>query len=514
MGAGSVPSSRPSRTDAPAHDLGTLTAAPAALPGRGTDLRHDRCEECRDADRPRAPVRRGSVPPMGRRLRSAHGTAAACATALVAGARRPARRAGPAAADEPRPTVDPSRTHADRALRRAARPRGTAPDGQHRRRRGPGHPRTWSSPTTRPALPAGLAAAGWLVADAGTGEVLAARDPHGRYYPASTLKTLTLLTLAPLLDPAQVVVGTAEDENIEGSRVGLVAGRPVPRGAALPGADAAVGQRRGQRAGPRRRRRRRSTVEAMNETAEEHRRLRHRRRDAVRARRRRAVLLALRPGADLPRADRRPGHRRGPAPPRRPQMPAGRGPLPRLPDPEPEPAARRPTRATSAARPASPTPPGTRSSPPPSATAAGSSSASWTPRTCPLRAADQAALLLDWGFAVPAGTDGVGTLVDPGDLPPAPPTPDAPPPRPRGPPPTGAGRARPTTAVPAGAGRPGGGAVADRGGDRWSAGGARCGRRPPAAAGRPPVRRPPAPSSAGGGGRRLDPRGGSPSTRP
>ena len=108
-----------------------------------------------------------------------------------------------------------------------------------------------------PALPDGLAAAGWLVADAGTGEVLAARDPHGRYYPASTLKTLTLLTLAPLLDPHRVVVGTAEDENIEGSRVGLVAGRPVPGLAALPGADPAVGQRRGERAGPGGRRRRR-----------------------------------------------------------------------------------------------------------------------------------------------------------------------------------------------------------------------------------------------------------------
>jgi D-alanyl-D-alanine carboxypeptidase (penicillin-binding protein 5/6) len=34
----------------------------------------------------------------------------------------------------------------------------------------------------------------------------------------------------------------------------------------------------------------------------------------------------------------------------------------------------------------------------------------------PLRAPDQAALLLDWGFAVPAGTAGVGTLVRPGDL--------------------------------------------------------------------------------------------------
>src|SRR5207237_4488260 len=79
-----------------------------------------------------------------------------------------------------------------------------------------------------PPLPDGLTAAGWLVADAATGEVLAARDPHGRYYPASTLKTLTLLTLAPVLDPNRVVVGTTEDENMEGSRVGLVAGGQYP----------------------------------------------------------------------------------------------------------------------------------------------------------------------------------------------------------------------------------------------------------------------------------------------
>jgi D-alanyl-D-alanine carboxypeptidase (penicillin-binding protein 5/6) len=34
----------------------------------------------------------------------------------------------------------------------------------------------------------------------------------------------------------------------------------------------------------------------------------------------------------------------------------------------------------------------------------------------PLRFPDQAVRLLDWGFAVPAGTDGVGTLVSPADL--------------------------------------------------------------------------------------------------
>jgi D-alanyl-D-alanine carboxypeptidase (penicillin-binding protein 5/6) len=41
----------------------------------------------------------------------------------------------------------------------------------------------------------------------------------------------------------------------------------------------------------------------------------------------------------------------------------------------------------------------------------------------PLRAADQAALLLDWGFAVPEGTPGVGRLVDRGEVPEHPPPP-------------------------------------------------------------------------------------------
>ncbi|MGY1735258.1 D-alanyl-D-alanine carboxypeptidase family protein [Geodermatophilus sp. SYSU D00684] len=81
-----------------------------------------------------------------------------------------------------------------------------------------------------PPLPADVVAAGWLVADAGTGDVLAARDPHGRYYPASTLKTLTLLTLAHRLDPAAVVAGTVEDEAMEGSKVGIVAGGHYPVG--------------------------------------------------------------------------------------------------------------------------------------------------------------------------------------------------------------------------------------------------------------------------------------------
>ncbi|MFV0532758.1 MAG: serine hydrolase [Cumulibacter sp.] len=73
-----------------------------------------------------------------------------------------------------------------------------------------------------PALPKKITAHGWLVADLGTGEVLAAKDPHGLYYPASTLKTLTFLALYPQLDPADVLTATHEDASVEGSRVGIV----------------------------------------------------------------------------------------------------------------------------------------------------------------------------------------------------------------------------------------------------------------------------------------------------
>lgn len=80
------------------------------------------------------------------------------------------------------------------------------------------------------ALPGDITAQGWLIADPDAGEVLAARDPHGRYYPASTLKTLTLLALHDEIDPATVVTGVAEDAGVEGTKVGLVEGGryPVP----------------------------------------------------------------------------------------------------------------------------------------------------------------------------------------------------------------------------------------------------------------------------------------------
>ncbi|MFC3984124.1 MULTISPECIES: D-alanyl-D-alanine carboxypeptidase family protein [Streptosporangium] len=70
--------------------------------------------------------------------------------------------------------------------------------------------------------PPKTAAKSYVVADAETGEVLAAKDPHGRYLPASTLKTLTALTLIPKLDKNMKVKPSSRAVNEEGSAVGLV----------------------------------------------------------------------------------------------------------------------------------------------------------------------------------------------------------------------------------------------------------------------------------------------------
>ncbi|MFF9011729.1 D-alanyl-D-alanine carboxypeptidase family protein [Streptomyces sp. NPDC014870] len=51
-----------------------------------------------------------------------------------------------------------------------------------------------------PAAPSSVSALSWLVADASTGEVLAARNAHRRLPPASTLKTLFAVTALPRID--------------------------------------------------------------------------------------------------------------------------------------------------------------------------------------------------------------------------------------------------------------------------------------------------------------------------
>lgn len=70
-----------------------------------------------------------------------------------------------------------------------------------------------------PPPPVGVAS--YLVADLDSGAVLAARAPHARQRPASTIKLLLALVVEDLLPPDRVVVGTAEDGAVDGSRAGI-----------------------------------------------------------------------------------------------------------------------------------------------------------------------------------------------------------------------------------------------------------------------------------------------------
>lgn len=79
-------------------------------------------------------------------------------------------------------------------------------------------------PAGAPALPKAVIARAWILADLDTGEVLAARDPHGRYQPASILKMLTALTVLPKLPGRRVVTVSRTAAAAEGSAVGLLAG--------------------------------------------------------------------------------------------------------------------------------------------------------------------------------------------------------------------------------------------------------------------------------------------------
>lgn len=80
------------------------------------------------------------------------------------------------------------------------------------------------TPAGAPAPPKGISASGWVLADIDTGEVLAAKDPHGRHRPASTIKTLLATLALQQLDPDTVLTATEDEANVEGSRVGIGAG--------------------------------------------------------------------------------------------------------------------------------------------------------------------------------------------------------------------------------------------------------------------------------------------------
>lgn len=72
-----------------------------------------------------------------------------------------------------------------------------------------------------PPLPNDVSAEAWLVADLDTGDVIAARDPHGRHRPASIIKVLVATAALNELNLNKVVAGTQEDANSEGTRVGV-----------------------------------------------------------------------------------------------------------------------------------------------------------------------------------------------------------------------------------------------------------------------------------------------------
>jgi D-alanyl-D-alanine carboxypeptidase (penicillin-binding protein 5/6) len=67
-------------------------------------------------------------------------------------------------------------------------------------------------------------ASAYVIADASTGSVLAAKDAHGLFPPASTLKVLTAITMLPMLRPNATVLATKRAASVEPNIVGLIPG--------------------------------------------------------------------------------------------------------------------------------------------------------------------------------------------------------------------------------------------------------------------------------------------------
>ncbi|MFC6236820.1 D-alanyl-D-alanine carboxypeptidase family protein [Longivirga aurantiaca] len=67
-----------------------------------------------------------------------------------------------------------------------------------------------------------ISAKSWVLADLTTGEILAAKGAHRQGRPASTLKTLTALTLMPVLDKDAEHTVTWKEASADGGRVGIV----------------------------------------------------------------------------------------------------------------------------------------------------------------------------------------------------------------------------------------------------------------------------------------------------
>ena len=72
-----------------------------------------------------------------------------------------------------------------------------------------------------PPVPDDVSAEAWLIADLDTGDVIAARDPHGRHRPASIIKVLVAMQSLRELPVGKQVIGTNDDAAAEGTRVGV-----------------------------------------------------------------------------------------------------------------------------------------------------------------------------------------------------------------------------------------------------------------------------------------------------
>jgi serine-type D-Ala-D-Ala carboxypeptidase (penicillin-binding protein 5/6) len=70
-----------------------------------------------------------------------------------------------------------------------------------------------------------IPASAYVIANARTGAVLAAKDAHGRYPPASTLKVLTAITMLPRLKPGALVKVSKLATSVVPNVVGLQRGR-------------------------------------------------------------------------------------------------------------------------------------------------------------------------------------------------------------------------------------------------------------------------------------------------
>ena len=75
-----------------------------------------------------------------------------------------------------------------------------------------------------PPVPGDVSADSWLVADLDTGDIIAARDPHARHRPASIIKVLTAMQSINELPLNKMIDGTQDDANAEGTRVGVDVG--------------------------------------------------------------------------------------------------------------------------------------------------------------------------------------------------------------------------------------------------------------------------------------------------